>query len=68
MRLGDKPLIVLTRGIKEANHAGSPEGATRLSRRGRNYKLIRHVVQRAGNRSSRRRAVTTSSLTNPTSS
>jgi pimeloyl-ACP methyl ester carboxylesterase len=26
MRLGDKPLIVLTRGIKEANHAGSPEG------------------------------------------
>jgi pimeloyl-ACP methyl ester carboxylesterase len=27
MRLGDKPLIVLTRGMKEANQAGSPEGA-----------------------------------------
>ena len=27
MRLGDKPLIVLTHGLKEANQAGSPEGA-----------------------------------------
>ena len=27
MRLGDKPLIVLTRGMKEANQASSPEGA-----------------------------------------
>jgi len=27
MRLGDKPLIVLTHGMKEVNHAGSPEGA-----------------------------------------
>ena len=27
MRLGDRPLIVLTRGMKEANQAGSPGGA-----------------------------------------
>lgn len=27
MRLGDKPLVVLTSGMKEANHAGSPERA-----------------------------------------
>jgi pimeloyl-ACP methyl ester carboxylesterase len=27
MRLGDKPLIVLTHGLKEANQAGSPEEA-----------------------------------------
>jgi pimeloyl-ACP methyl ester carboxylesterase len=27
MRLGDKPLIILTHGMKEANQAGSPEGA-----------------------------------------
>ena len=27
MRLGDKPLIVLSRGMREANDAGSPEGA-----------------------------------------
>ena len=27
MRLGDRPLIVLTRGMKEANQAGSPEAA-----------------------------------------
>ena len=30
MRLGDKPLIVLTRGMKEASPAGSPEEAERI--------------------------------------
>ena len=29
MRLGDKPLIVLTHGMKEVNQSGSPEGANR---------------------------------------
>ena len=27
MRLGDKPLMVLTHGMKEESHAGSPEAA-----------------------------------------
>ena len=57
MRLGDKPLIVLARGMKEANQSGSPEEADRaeqwwaelqadLARRSSNGKQV--IAEKSG--------------------
>jgi pimeloyl-ACP methyl ester carboxylesterase len=68
MRLGDKPLIVLTRGMKEANHAGSPEGAEQAEQAWAELQADLARRSSSGNKSSRRRAAITSSSTSPTSS